>query len=388
MNCRLCNGPTELVLSLGDLPLVNQLLDYPTEPFARYPLDLHFCRACSLGQLAEVVAPEKMFEEYTYFTSVNSPMVEQATRLVQQVMGTLTASPALIVEIGSNDGYLLAGYPHDIPVLGIDPARGPANAAALVGVPTIQAFFTEALAKTLPKADVIHAHNVLAHVPDLNDFVRGIAAMLKPSGVVIIEVPGFCSLLERCEFDTIYQEHVYYFTFQSLKRLFGQYGLQVSRVESIKSHGGSMRLWLSRSVYTQRVRADRLDPTTLAEFASRAHSTAVQLNATLRLLRAEGKRVWGFGAAAKATVMLNYAGIDSSLIEKIADDTPAKQSKFIPGTGIQIASSSEWLAAQPDYTCIFAWNYADTICNRYASVYSGRFFTPYSLLGVEMSAST
>jgi len=382
MNCRICTSPTEEIFSLGRLPLVNNLLDSPTQDYEEYPLDVMFCPSCHLGQIKEIVPPSKMFEEYVYYSSVSSPIVESAKELVSNLWWTLPHD-AFVMEIGSNDGYLLQFY-NDMGtrVLGIDPARGPANAAALKGIPTIQEYFTSVLAKTLPPADIIHANNVVAHIPDLHDLAEGIAIVLKPEGACVIEVHYLKSLLESCTFDTVYHEHVYYFSFRSLETLFRRHGLFIERVKLLDSQGGSLRLTLKKTGAS----CDIVENIPLVGIQQRIDRTAGELRAFLEKLHHDDARVWGFGAAAKATVMMNYCGITSDLIEAIADPTPAKLGKFIPGTGVEIKHPTEWLDAQPDYTCIFAWNYADVIKARYAKDYKGKFFTPYSLPAIGISA--
>ena len=370
--CRSCGSPTEHVLSLGEMPLANHLLAYPGESYKKYPLDLMFCPSCNLGQLKEQVDPALMFDEYVYYSSVNGPTVESARHLVEAGWQHLKEG-ALVAEIGSNDGYLLDNYRrYGVKVLGIDPARGPANAAALKGIPTVQDYFTLELAKTLPKADVVHAHNVLAHVQDLNDFVSGIGEMLKPDGVCVVEVPAIEDMIENETWDLIYHEHNYYFTLQSLTVLFKRHGLSVERYENIPAHGGSFRLFVQHHAQYPVI--------TLTE-GLRLNGMQEKVNHQTRELFyfIRGKRVCGFGAAAKATVMLNYSGIGADSIYMIADSTTAKIGKFIPGTGQRIVSPDEWLAEQPEWTCIFAWNYEEEIRRKYQDKYKGTFFTPYKL---------
>jgi SAM-dependent methyltransferase len=252
-NCRSCGQPTERVLTLGEMPLANHLLEYPSESYKKYPLELMFCPACKLGQLHDQVDPSLMFDEYVYYSSINGPTVNAAKALVSSIVSNIlqgnTKVPDLIAEIGSNDGYLLDQYRQQgFRTLGIDPARGPANEAARRNIPTVQDYFTLKLAKTLPKADVIHAHNVLAHVRDLNDFVSGIAEMLKPDGVVVVEVPDFEELLKNYYFDTLYSEHNYYFTQSSLETLFLRHQMKITRCERIPAHGGSLRVFLTHSI--------------------------------------------------------------------------------------------------------------------------------------------
>ena len=379
MNCRSCGSESlKPVISLGNIPLVNELLDSATQRFERFPLDVLICEECSLAQLKDTVPPEAMFKEYLFYSSVMAPVVESAEKLVEKVTKERDLSQGLVIEIASNDGYLLDFYKHKgINILGVDPAKGPANIAAQKGIPTVQEFFSLALAKTLPKADVVHANNVLAHVPTLNDFVAGIAEVLKADGVAIIEVPYLGDMLRGCRFDTIYHEHMFYFSIKSMTVLFNRHGLNIMGVEHMPDVlGGSIRVTVGHGPSCCYMPEYAFED--LGIMQDRAIVKATDLKDILLQLKADGKTVWGFGASAKTTVFMNFAGIDSTLITAVADDTPAKQGKYIPGTGVQVRSSKEWLESAPDYTCIFVWNYAQTIIQRY-SRYMGQFFTPYSL---------
>ena len=375
--CRSCGSPTERVLTLGEMPLANHLLEYPSESYKKYPLELVFCPSCKLGQLRDQVDPALMFDEYVYYSSVNGPTIRLAWDLAAHINNERKLQlDSLVVEIGSNDGYLLKFYEIvGMDVLGIDPARGPANVAAMKGIPTVQDYFTLKLARTLPKADVIHAHNVLAHVRDLNDFVSGIAEMLKPDGVCVVEVPYLGCLVEKAAFDTVYAEHNFYFSMTAAFELFWRNGLVVDKTERITAHGGSLRMF-----FRKRNQIDAgilMNGTERFDFDGMREKIVQQTRALFDFVR--GKKAWGFGAAAKATVMLNYCGVSSELLYCIADSTPAKIGKFIPGTGQRIVSPGDWLAEQPEYTCIFAWNYEEEIRKKYQGQYKGTFFTPYKL---------
>lgn len=382
MNCRSCNGYTHQIFTLGKIPLVNSLLDSPEDLYEKYPIDVMLCKTCLLGQLSYVVPPKEMFKEYLYYSSVSGPIVEASKLLVDRaskLLPTTLPDLPLVVEIGSNDGYLLQFYKEKgISVLGVDPATGPANAAALKGIPTVQEFFSLKVARKLPKADIIHANNVMAHVPDLNDFVAGLAELLKPEGVGFIEVHSLNSLLEKCEFDTVYHEHSYYFSFRSLETLFSAHGLCIEDAELLSSQGGSFRITLKKKcAYPILMEEDII--INCSDIQRRIGKISSDLVLTLLRMKKEGKKVWGYGAAAKATVMMNYCEITDNLIGAVADPAPAKIGKYIPGTGVQIRSPEDWLESQPDYTCIFAWNYAQPIAHQYAQSYKGKFFTPYTL---------
>jgi SAM-dependent methyltransferase len=378
MICRSCGGSTIPLLNLGRIPLANALLNSPEEECESYPLEVRLCTDCSLGQLKDLVPPEKMFREYLYYTSSSPSSVESAKVLVEKILAESKKERLFVVEIASNDGYLLQFYKRQgIQVLGIDPARGPADDAAIRGIPTLQKFFGFELAAKLPRADIIHANNVLAHVPNLNDFVAGIAVLLAPDGICFVEVPYLGFLVERCEFDTVYHEHSYYFSLRALTVLFERYGLFIQDVEPLPVHGGSLRLRIIKRPCGFPMAENFMQYCGVLQ--SRAEHISRELRSILLDLRHTGKRIWGFGAAAKATVMMNYCNITGGLVDAIADDAPAKIGKYIPGTGIEIRHPDAWLEAQPEYTCIFAWNYADLIRKRYAKSYQGTFFTPYDL---------
>jgi SAM-dependent methyltransferase len=382
MKCRSCGGNTRQVFSLGKMPLANSLLDSPDQPYKTYPLDLMLCGDCSLVQLAEAVPPSEMFIDYAYLTSVSYPMVDHAKRLVDEIMDKCASANPYVVEIGSNDGYLLQHYvKRGIRVLGIDPSENAAEAAEEKGVPTHPKFFNSAEARAFGElADIIHANNVLAHVPDLNDFVSGLAILLKPGGVLIVEVPYLCRLIDRTAFDTIYHEHMYFFSLTPLIHLFARHHLSITKVEQISTHGGSLRLWIAKyGGVESSVGALLAEESAFIDSSSYYRDFAVRAERvrfdTRKLLY--GRHVAGFGAAAKATIFLNACGITNAQMVYVADDTPTKQGKFIPGTGIHIVPVAEWLADQPPATMILAWNFANDIAHKYATTYHGKFFTYY-----------
>jgi SAM-dependent methyltransferase len=366
-----------MVFSLGDMPLPNLLLDYPGEPYSKYPLDLFVCSDCTLAQLGATVPPEKMFTDYTFLTSCSAPFVKHAEDLVARMVARgaeFLNKNSLVVEIGSNDGYLLQHYKNrGIPVLGIDPAGPPAmNAQILHGITTLQMYFTNELAEKIVagrgQVEVIHANNVLAHVPDVNDFVKGIKTLLKPEGVAIVEIPN----AEYLTFDQIYHEHVFYFTPLSLTRLFERHGLWVTSFEWIETHGGSIRAFVSHAGHL----AAEAVPSSLFDwnvFALRADLVRNRLREMLTLLRPY--RIAGFGASAKATILLNYIGEAAENIEYIVDETPLKQRKFIPGPGITVMSLESMKDWPPDYLMIFCWNYAEQVMARFPE-FKGRFIVP------------
>ena len=369
MNCRSCCGSVESVLNLGNQPLANRLLSTPDEHYDTFPLEVVRCVKCGLVQLSTTVPPRYMFLDYPYYASVNAPVVEAAKELVKHVQCSL-APGSTVVEIGSNDGYLLKFYREcsdTFNILGVDPAVGPAWEAAKLGIETRCEFFTEKLAHDLPNADVVHANNVLAHVPDINDFVSGIEHLLKPDGRLIVEVPLLEELVRSKVFDVVYHEHVFYFTKHSVEQVFANHGLFISNFEAIDKHGGSGRFTATKD----RNRAIHFEEYYIDGDWQRAAEAAQK--ALVETLSKVG-RVWGFGAAAKSTVMMNACGITSSLVSAVADETPAKIGKYIPGTGVQICTVDDWQRANPEYTLNFAWNFHKEITKRFPD---NKWLTPY-----------
>jgi SAM-dependent methyltransferase len=395
--CRSC-GSTELsiFLSLGNLPLsdgfleARQLVD--NEP--RYPLDVAFCATCSLVQILETVPPEELFgADYPYFSSFTDTLLRHSEANVKErIAERKLGADSLVVELASNDGYLLQYYKADgVPVLGIDPAPGPVAAARAKGIDTLEAFFGLEFAKKLAaagkRADVLHANNVLAHVADTNGFVAGIAMLLKDDGVAVIECPYVKDLIEHGEFDTIYHEHLCYFSVTALRALFSRHGLFITRVVPLSIHGGSLRVFVEKqnqpeqSVQDhieseQRLGLDRLDY--YADFSNRVHQIRTELNELLQGLKARKARIVGYGAAAKGTIMLNYVGIGQETLDFVADRNTHKQGRYIPGVRLPIASPERVLAEQPDYVLILPWNFKDEIMAQQAEYRrrGGKFIVP------------
>ncbi len=370
MNCRICGADKlEQVFSLGMMPLANHLLSRPDEPFERFPLDLFVCDNCTLAQLGETVPADKMFRDYNYLTSYSPELVKQAEQLVSRIYEE--RKPKFVVEAGSNDGYLLKHYvKHGVKVLGVDPSVDAVAAATLHDVSTMFDYFSEKVAKRIVRmrgfADVFHANNVLAHVPDPNDFVRGIKTLLKPDGVAIIEV----QYAKTLSLDQIYHEHVFYFSFAPLAVLFNRNGLGIHDAEIIRTHGGSIRLFVKHGPVTG-ISGDCID---WHAWALRQEDVRDKLYNIL-----DGLEDWyiaGFGAAAKATMLLNYLGEPSQAIQYVADDSPLKQGKWIPGTKIQVAPPSALKEDKPDYLFLFAWNFCDSIMARFPE-FKGRFIIPF-----------
>jgi hypothetical protein len=400
MVCRGCGASSiEPILSLGATPLANSCPrpdDLLAGPEARYPLDLVRCTTCALVQITEVVPPEVLFRDYLYLSSYSTTMLEHAQTLVERLVRERGLSAkSLAVEVASNDGYLLQYYlAAGVPVLGIEPARNVAEIAERErGVRTIAEFFDDKLAAQLraagEAADVIHANNVLAHVADLNGFVEGFRVMLADEGVVVSESPYLRPFLERVEFDTIYHEHLYYYSLTALDRLFRRHKLVIEDCEHLPIHGGSLRIFARReevAVVRPSVKTllaaeaewgvDRSEPyTRFAGQVERVKSDVVKL---VRELRAAGHEVAAYGAAAKGSTLLNTTGLNAGDLSFVCDRNPLKQGRLMPGAHIPILHPDELVARQPPYCLILAWNLADEICRLQAEYRrrGGKFIVP------------
>src|SRR5215211_2654073 len=365
------------------------------EPF--YKLHVYVCEKCFLVQLEEFVSPENIFTEYAYCSSYSETWIERMRRYAEQVTERLGLGPhSRVVEVGSNDGYLLQHFVNKgIPVLGIEPAVNVARVAIEKGIPTRVKFFGEDTARELSaegqRADLLCGANVLAQVPQPNDFVKGLRILLEPTGTITIEFPHLVRLMEENQFDTIYHEHFTYFSLLSAEQLFATHDLTIYDVEEIPTHGGSLRIWArhtkdARRPVTKRVHAlrrreldlglDRLD--TYSRFGERVAETKPKLLTFLIAAKRAGKRIAGYGAPRKGNTLLNYCGIRTDFVDFTVDRSTYKQGKFLPGTRIPIYPPEKIPEARPDYVLILPWNLKDEIMEQMAFIHEwgGRFVVP------------
>jgi hypothetical protein len=395
--CRACES-SELtpVLSLGSMPLANALLATDEgDAEQRYPLDLVFCHRCALLQITETVPAEQLFTDYAYLSSVSNTVVENARAIVDRTIASRGLGGShLAIEIASNDGYLLQHYKaRGVNVLGIEPARNIAAVAERRGIDTVAEFFGHALATRLRAgkiaADVIHANNVLAHVADLGGVLEGVRTLLNRHGVAIVEAPYVRDMIERLEFDTIYHEHLCYFSLTSLHRAVVAHGLAVLDVERIPIHGGSLRVTLGhqdQSRPSDAVAALLQEEAALGlsqlryyvGFAGQVKQLRDALRTMVGGLKAEGRRIAAYGASAKGATLLNYCGIGAETLDFVVDRSPIKQGRFTPGTRLPICPPGRLLVDRPDFSLLLVWNIADEVLGeqRAYRAMGGRFIVP------------
>jgi hypothetical protein len=378
--CRFCNSPLDVtVVDLGMSPLCETLVrpDALEREERFYPLHVRVCTHCWLMQLPEFVAPEEIFREYAYFSSYSESWIEHSRRYVDMIVGYAgLTSDSFVVEVASNDGYLLQHFlPKGIDVLGIEPALNVAEAARDRGVPTLTEFFGTELAAALVTerghADLVIGNNVLAQVPDLNDFVAGVAVLLAPEGTATFEVPHVQKLLDHVEYDTIYHEHYSYFSVGTLRQIFQAHGLALTDVEELASHGGSVRVYVRRApaaasdavaqILGEEEKEGLRSRDRYLGFAAEVHESKRALLELLIKLRRDGQQVVAYGAPGKGNTLLNYCGIGTDLLDYAVDRNPYKHGCYTPGTRIPIFPPERLAETQPDTIVILPWNLAREI---------------------------
>jgi SAM-dependent methyltransferase len=405
-SCRFCGSDlNRTFIDLGLSPLCET---YPASEDLNhgetyYPLHVLVCEKCWLVQLGEYESPENIFSDYAYFSSFSDSWLKHCDNYCEAMKTRFGLNRnSFVVEVASNDGYLLQYFvKRDIPVLGIEPAANVAKVAVEKGVPSLVRFFGTKLAEELAsegrQADLILGNNVLAQVPDLNDFVEGLKIMLKPEGVLTIEVPHLLQLIQLQEFDTIYHEHFSYFSLINSMRIFEAHGLKVFDVDELKSHGGSLRIYACRAgskthavgpnvkkVLDDEIRAGLDTIEGYTTFAKQVKATKFALLEFLLSAAAQGKKVAGYGAPGKSATLLHYCGIGKDLIEYTVDRSPYKQGRFLPGSRIPIYHPDHIRNEKPDYVVILPWNLKDEIMEQLQFIreWGGRFVVPIPKVAV------
>lgn len=398
--CRFCGHNLEQTfVDLGMSPLCESYLSVEQlnqmEPF--YPLYVYVCKNCYLVQLEEYVTPEHIFTEYAYFSSYAVSWLEHARKYTEQMITRFNLNEnSLVIEVASNDGYLLQYFVEkNIPVLGIEPALNVAEAAVEKGVPTLTEFFGVECARKLvaagQQADLIVGNNVLAQVPDLNDFVGGLKIILKPRGIITIEFPHLMRLMEENQFDTIYHEHFSYFSFITAEKIFAAHGMTLFDVEELPTHGGSLRIYARHQeddskpvsvraleLHEREIAAGFTKMSTYANFAEQVKETKRKLLDFLIQAKQSGKMVAGYGAPGKGNTLLNYCGIRTDFLDFTVDRNPYKQGMFLPGTHIPIFHPDHIAERKPDYVLILPWNFKAEIMQQMAYIreWGGQFVIP------------
>ena len=398
--CRYCAAPLRVTfVDLGMSPLcesyvtAKQLND--PEPF--YPLHVYVCERCFLVQLPEHVSPQEIFSEYAYFSSYSDSWLQHAKAYVDMAIARFgLRTDSQVVEIASNDGYLLQYFvERGIPVLGVEPAANVARVAQGKGIPTVVTFFGEQSARALAsdgkRADLLLGNNVLAHVPDINDFVKGIKTLLNPHGVITMEFPHLLRLIAGNQFDTIYHEHFSYLSLLTVEQIFATHDLRLFDVEEIPTHGGSLRIYACHREDSERVSGPRVATLrareeqqglrkveTYASFTERVKETKRSLLDFFIATKRQGKSITGYGAPGKGNTLLNYCGVRTDFIDYVVDRNPYKQGKFLPGTHIPILAPEHIRATKPDFVLLLPWNLKHEIMDQLAYIrdWGGQFVTP------------
>lgn len=398
--CRSCGATLERTfIDLGMSPMANSYLKPDQlnrmEPF--YPLHVYVCEKCLLVQLKQFAAPHDIFSDYAYFSSFSDSWLAHAKAYVDMIVGRFTLGRSSnVVEIASNDGYLLQNFvSRGIPVLGVEPASNIAEVAKKKGIQTKVAFFGENTAREVAAdgwaADLIIGNNVLAHVPDLNDFVKGLKVLLKPTGLITMEFPHLLQLMQQNQFDTIYHEHFSYFSFLAVEQVFARHGMTLFDVEELSTHGGSLRIYachnddMSKPVQARAKELKSREEATgfgrlnhYLSFGPRVEATKRKVLSFLISVKQEGKHVVGYGAPAKGNTLLNYCGVRTDLIDYTVDRSPHKQGHFLPGVHIPIYGPERVRDTRPDYLLILPWNIREEVMQQmsYIREWGGKFVVP------------
>jgi 2-polyprenyl-3-methyl-5-hydroxy-6-metoxy-1,4-benzoquinol methylase len=408
--CRFCGGALAIPFcDLGEQPVANSFIppDHASEPEPRLPLAVRVCGACRLAQLDHIADERAIFSDYAYFSSVSASWLDHASRFCLEMTGRLALdADSFVVEVASNDGYLLRNFVRmGVPCLGVEPAANVAERARAAGVPTDVRFFGRAAAEEIVvkrgHADLVIANNVFAHVPDINDFVAGLTHLAGSKGVVSLESPHLARLIESVQFDTIYHEHYSYWSLLATERVLAAHGLAVFDVQTLPTHGGSLRVLAARQdsgrpigagLIATRAEEDRLGMTGIdyyAGFQPRIKAVIDDFWRYVATARSAGRSIAAYGAAAKGNTFLNAAGASAADITMVADANPVKQGRLLPGSRIPIVSPEELLASRPDDVLILPWNIADEIVQRLSPIatWGGRFVTAIPHLHVHEAGS-
>jgi SAM-dependent methyltransferase len=399
IKCRFCKNDSDTTfVDLGMSPLCESYksADQLNKMEAFYPLHVYVCEKCFLVQLEEFVAPEEIFTEYAYFSSYAESWVQHAKDYTDMIVDRFELTPkSFVIEIASNDGYLLHHFVNkNIPVLGVEPAANVAKAAEKKAVPTMVEFFNVDLATALAKegkcADLIIGNNVLAQVPDINDFVGGMKILLKPDGIITMEFPHLQKLMKENQFDTIYHEHFSYFSYLVANEIFRKHDLKLFDVEELPTHGGSLRIYAchincpreitkrANDLYQRELDIGFYEKKTYQNFEEQVKETKRKLLSFLIKAKQGGKQIVGYGAPGKGNTLLNYCGVGTDFIDYTVDRNPYKQGKFLPGTHIPIYSPEKIQETKPDYVIILPWNFKDEIMEQISFIkkWGGQFVVP------------